>query len=384
MSILFNLKQYMKMYIQNVHLPFMYKLACKNNSVIRDRIIFADMHSDGINPSMQAVYKELKKRGYRPKAICRDASKMGTIRFLRFMNGFMNAYASAGTVVISTYFLPVSSAKKREETKVIQLWHSGGLLKKMGYDTEDDIPRNYHGNVSANYDLVTVSSPICETVWEKALHLEHGVAKAMGLARTDVYFDESWNQRNRDIFYSLIPEAKGKKIVLYAPSFSDNAARPKSAGLSLVTEKELNELLGKDYYVIFRPHPLMKDQYPQYFNGKLERFTTLRLLSVADILVTDYSSILFDYSIYRKPFVLFCPDIDEYRKSRGFYVDPEFFPCFITRNVGNLVDAIKKESELDRSRELELFYKKYMGACDGNSTSRIVDYIVSHIESGNR
>ncbi|MCR5214239.1 MAG: CDP-glycerol glycerophosphotransferase family protein [Eubacterium sp.] len=368
----------------------MYKLACSKNELSKDKIVFADMHTDGIPQSMQAVYKELKRRGYRPKVMCKDTAKMGPVGFLRFMNLFMNEYASAGTVVISTYFLPVSSAKKRRETKVVQLWHSGGLLKKMGYDTGDDIPRNYRGKVAANYDLVTVSAPICEKVWESALHLEDGSAKAMGISRTDIYFDENWNQRNKDIFFSLVPEAKGKKVVLYAPSFSGNAAMPKCFGLEMMTDKQLSKILGDDYYVIFRPHPLMQKKYPEYFNGKLERFTTSRLLSLTDLLITDYSSILFDYSIYRKPFVLFCPDFEEYKKNRGFYADPDKFPCFLTKNMDQLVDAVHKECHNNssdngftrkRKEELEEFYNKYMGACDGHSTHRVVDYIVDHIES---
>ena len=83
------------------------------------------------------------------------------------MKSFMKGYAAAGYVYICSYFLPVSSCKKREETKVIQLWHSGGLLKKMGYDTGDDIPKYYKGNVTRNYDLVTVSSEVCIPVWER-------------------------------------------------------------------------------------------------------------------------------------------------------------------------------------------------------------------------
>ena len=65
---------------------------------------------------------------------------------------FMQVYAQAEYVFINSYFLPVSSCRKRKETTVVQLWHSGGLMKKMGYDTTEDIPKYYKGNPTANYD----------------------------------------------------------------------------------------------------------------------------------------------------------------------------------------------------------------------------------------
>ena len=87
----------------------------------------------------------------------------------------MKEYAAAGYVYICSYFLPVSSCKKRKETKVIQLWHSGGLLKKMGYDTKDDIPRDYKGDVTANYDLYyfpTISWSYRRNTWHH-VHYPH-------------------------------------------------------------------------------------------------------------------------------------------------------------------------------------------------------------------
>ena len=101
------------------------------------------MHNDKIPFSMEQIYNTLVAKGYSPIVMCKDIAKMSYPQLLKFLKGFMKEYAAAGYVYICSYFLPVSSCKKRKETKVIQLWHSGGLLKKMGYDTKDDIPRDY-------------------------------------------------------------------------------------------------------------------------------------------------------------------------------------------------------------------------------------------------
>lgn len=370
MGVLFRIKQYFKMYIQNKYLPRIYEKAVSKTEVDKDKIIFADMHSEGIPYSMQTVYEALLRQGKKPLNYCADIGKMSALGGIKYMKNFMKDYASAGTVYICSYFLPVSSCKKRSETKVVQLWHSGGLMKKMGYDTSDDIPEYYKGNVTANYDLVTVSAPVCVPVWEKALRLPQGITKPLGIARTDLMYDEKWLAESKKLFKEAYPEAEGKKVVLYAPTFSGNAAHPEcpglDAGLELLFEKEFPE-----YFLIIRPHPHMRGKYPEYFDDRFSKISTERLLQETDILITDYSSILFDYSIFRKPFVLFCPDLSKYSEERGLYVDVKTFPATVAENASELATAIREEKWGDKE-ELEKFFQKYMGACDGHVTERIL------------
>ena len=208
-SISFVIKQHIKSYVQNRMLPRVYKKAALSTKVDKNKVIFAEMHSNTLPSSMMAVYDALKASGKDITLYVRDVKDMSWPETFRFMKAFMKDYAAAGYVYICSYFLPVSSCKKREETKVIQLWHSGGLLKKMGYDTLDDIPKSYKGNVTANYDLVTVSAPVCVNYWKKALRLPAGITKPLGLPRTDIYFDKKWTDKCRARFEKIYPEAKG-------------------------------------------------------------------------------------------------------------------------------------------------------------------------------
>ncbi len=371
-SISFVIKQHIKSYVQNRMLPRVYKKAALSTKVDKNKVIFAEMHSNTLPNSMMAVYDALKASGKDITLYVRDIKDMSWPETFRFMKAFMKDYAAAGYVYICSYFLPVSSCKKREETKVIQLWHSGGLLKKMGYDTLDDIPKSYKGNATANYDLVTVSAPVCVNYWKKALRLPAGITKPLGLPRTDIYFDKKWTDKCRARFEKIYPEAKGKRVVLYAPSFSGNAATPKAPGLDMGLEKAFANL--NDVFLIVRPHPLMRRVYPQYFDKRYKAISTDRLLPVTDLLITDYSSILFDYSIFRKPFIMFCPDIEEYEKNRGFYADPRSFPApFITKK-DELIKCVEYKLYLDKCKDEDLynFYQEYMGCCDGKSTMRLL------------
>ena len=115
---------------------------------------------------------------------------------LKFMRAFMKRYAVARGLVICNYFVPAHACRKRSETLAVQLWHSCGALKKFGYSTPDDIPPSYKGSVSRNIDLVTVSSPACVPVFEEAFRLKKGVAQALGVCRTDVFFDGEYAEKS--------------------------------------------------------------------------------------------------------------------------------------------------------------------------------------------
>lgn len=363
----FKAKQLIKSMVQNDYLPGIYKKAAAKGEVDPKKVIFADAHSNGLTENMIPVARALKKRGYSVKVMCKDIGMMNMIDAMSFMRQFMMEYATSGMIFISSYFLPVSSCEKRPETKVIQLWHSGGLLKKMGYDTADDIPEYYKGDVTKNYDLVTVSAPVCEPVWEQALRLSPGTAVSTGIARTDTLMDRRWQERCREKFFKEHNEALGRKVALYAPSFSGNAADPQCAAMSTGQDKVLYEL-GDDWYTIVMPHPLMR-------TGK-DSVNTMELLPVVDLLITDYSSIVFDYAVYRKPFVLYCPDIEQFRTERGFYKDPESFPCRLITEPEELKECILSSDYDIDPKEYDAFWKEYMGSCDGHSAERIVDAAV--------
>lgn len=366
MQILFMLKQYAKMLVQNRYLPHIYKRACKKD-IVKGKILFADAHHEHITGSMSAIWEKLLKEGYDVKDFCVDLQAMPIGKTISYMTQFMREYATAEYVFISSYFLPVSSCKKRSGTTVVQLWHSGGLMKKMGYDAADDIPVYYRGNPTANYDFVTVSADVCIPVWEQALRLPAGTAVATGLARTDIYFDKKWNQANIQTFYRKYPQAKGRKVCVYAPSFEGNASHPFNRGLTSGI-LDVMKKLEPEWFFIVKLHPHMEHAYPEYRCG----MCTEELFAAADLLITDYSSVVFDYLIYRKPFLLYAPDLEEYKRERGFYLEYESLPAPVVTSASGLEAVMREQAWLQYEERLESCYQTYMGACDGHAAERIL------------
>lgn len=357
------------MAVQNILLPIVYELL-KPRQIEKGLVVFADAHNGKVPSSMAPLVREVKRRGNKKVVEIYDDYQQISFRRLFFrMLYFMKYYARAEYVVICDNFLPVASCRKRKETTVIQLWHGCGAFKKFGYDTQGDIPEVYKGNVFRNYDIVTVSAPGCAPHFQSAMRLPHKVFQPFGVCRTDKYFRKSYNQACRELFAKVHPQAQGKKIVLWAPTFRGYPLDPKLEQYEDIAK--MCTQLPEDIFVVIKLHPLLLKKYP-YDNSSL---TTDQLLPVTDLLITDYSSILFEYCIYKKPMLFYAPDMEAYGVERGFYLDYRSLPGTIVTQqeqlAGEVVRVLARQKE--ETAQVEAFYKRYMSGCDGKVTKRLAD-----------
>ena len=366
------IRQMIKMIVQSIILPLVYNIS-KRKNIDEKRVLFVDAHHTCVPFSMEKMRDTFLDSDYVVIEMYNNYQTESYFTIVKSMMKFMNLYANAKYVFICDNFLPVSSCNKRKETQVIQLWHAGGLLKKYAYDTEDDIPKYYKGNVFKNYTLTTVSANCCIPVYERAMKQEKGTVKATGLSRTDCFFDEKYIEQCRIEFYNKYPNAKGKKIILWAPTFRGKALEPYVLGLEDV--KRVQEELGEEYYIVMKMHPHLDAKH------KLSNcdIPTERILPIADMLIADYSSVIFDYTLYQKPIVLFVPDYDEFVSTRGLYIDLNEIPGQMVKEGTELKEAVLREFNEFNRDEYRVFYEKYMGACDGQATERIIDEISAKI-----
>ncbi len=361
-------RQLCKMAVQNLVLPVVYRVCCIQK-VRPGTVILADGHSRKRPQRLAVLYEALVKNGYEVTEWYRDFQDMGYGRVLFSMLQFMKLYASANFVVISDNFLPVASCRKRRKTQVIQLWHGCGAFKKFGYDTVDDIPRDYLGNVFRNYDLVPVSGPESVPAFSSAMRLKKGVCRPMGVCSTDPYFDGAYAVSCREEFYRQCPEARGRKVLLWAPTFRGRPQDPYVPGISVM--EGLGKKLGEDWFVILKYHPHMEEKgYVSTVSLPGEK-----LLPVTDLLVTDYSSIVFTYAIYERPMLFFAPDLSGYAGKRGFYLDYRTLPGEIVEREEELPAAVRRCMEEFDPEPVRRFRRKYMGGCDGRATERLIRWM---------
>ena len=374
------------MFSQNVYLPAVYDLhrCCR---VERNLVVFADAHHDGRPEAMELLYRRLKQSRVQPAyhivEMYLDFGRASKAEVMEYSTRFMKLYARASVVVVSDNFLPVASCRKKRDTMVVQLWHACGCYKKFGYDAKDDIPEGYHGDVYRNLSLVTVSAEAAVEPFSSAMHRTHGEVQALGVSRTDLYFSRKWRYRCIEAFRELYPDVyeetgagsggeagagsgretgargvrktgslrKRRKVVLWAPTFRGNAGQP---GLMDLDTEKLQRQLGKEYLVLTRVHPHMKEARKAVKNHC--PIPTEQLYPVVDVLIADYSSLIYEYLLAAQiqnqqdlhgglgvhgGLVLYVPDLDTYMAQRGTYMDIHEIPGEIVKDADRLAEAAK-------------------------------------------
>lgn len=268
----------------------------------------------------------------------------------------------------------------RSEQRVIQLWHACGAFKKFGQhgtnlDKKTDIATH------AQYNLVCVSGDSVRTIYADAFNVNHEKVQALGSPRTDRFFDQTYINGCKEKILSKMPELDGKYIILYAPTFRDINNDRATFRPKLDFDKLSESLLPNQVFVIC-PHPLMTNKILEknYSNIlEIRDFSTNDMMFLSDMLVTDYSSVIFEYALLRKPIAFFCYDLSTY--NRGFYLNyPDDLPGEVYETEEDFISYLKDPERHVISEKFERFVENYMSACDGNSCQRIADVINSYLK----
>ena len=376
------LRRIRKHYRYKVYFPKVYSSYC-TESVQENKVLFLEMRFTKLSNSFELIYKALEESGeYDLKCSYVQFNFIRGREFTQRVNEMLKELATAKYVFVDDASLILSSIPLRKETVAINLWHACGAFIKFGRSTAElkfgssaatlDKYPNY-----GNLTHVTVSSP--EVIWayEEAMHLPKGIVKATGVSRTDQFYDKKFVESRKQKLYEIMPEAKDKKVILYAPTFRGHVATASSPD-RIDFERFCREL-GNEYVIVCKHHPFVKNppiipEELQHFARDLTKYLSIEdLLCCADICISDYSSLVFEYSLFEKPMIFYAYDYDNYCDWRGFYYDySEFTPGPVVQTEDELLNSIKNiDTQFDKQKVID-FKEKFMGSCDGHATERII------------
>lgn len=368
--------------------PSTYSKAVKEKKKIKpQKAIFIEMRFAEITDSFRLVYDRMKAEGYEVSEHYLQNTLPGKKAFIERCRKMLIDMADAKYVFLNDSCNVTSCIKLRRGTQIFQLWHACGAFKKFGMSTaelkfgENRKTLLRYPNYG-NLKYVTVSSP--EVIWayEEAMNLDHKDHQVIpaGISRTDIFYDRAFLEAARQKVYSVFPQAEGKKIILYAPTYRGRVAKAESPDeLDLVRMKEV---LGGEYVFLAKHHPFVKEppvipESCRDFAMDVTKYLQIEdLLAVSDICISDYSSVIFEFSLFEKPMIFFAYDIEDYNDWRGFYYDfDQLTPGPVFTETEEVVDYIANiEERFDRA-EVHAFREKYMSACDGHATDRIMQLV---------
>ncbi|MGM9594299.1 MAG: CDP-glycerol glycerophosphotransferase family protein [Candidatus Onthomonas sp.] len=304
---------------------------------------------------------------------------------------FEAAMAGAGYWVFNST-LPEHIAPKKGQT-YLQCWH-GTPLKRLGYDIQEEgnamnslaeIHRKYRLE-GEKVDWFLSPSPFASACFRSAWQLERwrkgdAILEA-GYPRNDRLMNATEEERRALRARLGIPE--GKRAILYTPTFRDDQ-HVSGRGYDYrpaIDFRRLGEQLGDGYVVLFRAHYLVASAfdfsaYPGFVLdvSGVEEINDLYLAS--DLMITDYSSTMFDYANLRRPILFYMYDLEQYRDHlRGFYFDLSELPGSILTREEQLAPAILETEQFVWTPEWEAFRRRFAPLDDGQAARRVTETVI--------
>ena len=283
--------------------------------------------------------------------------------------------ATSSHIFVNDNFMPMAYMHMAPETTVVQLWHGMGSFKKFGGSSETDpgLLKELEA-VNKNVTHILASSVNIKGNYAEAFCVPESKILTIGCPQADVYFKENDVEGKRQELERKYPNLKGKKLVLYAPTFRDDENRDREL-LQHFDFEQFEKTLGDEYCLGVRLHPQIQSCAVPDSVINLTSYGNVReLLQMTDLLIADYSSIAVEYSLLGRPIILYAFDKEWYLEhDRGFYFDyEETAPGPIVETMEELLDCIQ-EKKWDIAK-VKAFAKLHNDYFDADSSKRIVDY----------
>lgn len=351
-----------------------------------NRILFTSGSRANLSGNEKFIYDRMIERGLDKKfKFFFDFKENIQVHRSKFkMMRFVYLLATCDIIILDDYYPEIYTVDFPKNVKVVQVWHACGAFKTVGLERTGKVGApEFNTPVHRCYTHVPVSSEHSAKHNAEAFCLDLKKFYPVGVPRTDIFFDEEYKAKITEQMYKEFPRAKdAKKVYLYAPTFRGNDARdawfPFYSFDLEIWGKFLKET---DSYLIIKMHPFVEEKViiPPEYKDYIIDATSYRevndILFIVDCLITDYSSIIYEFSLLRRPMIFYAFDQKTYEAERDFY-EPyaDLVPGKIVKTFPALMKAMREgDYEFEK---IDSFVKKNFTYTDGKATDRVIDEII--------
>lgn len=376
----------------------LYKMIYKYIKIDNKTIMFISYHGKGYLCNPKYIHQELLKddrfQDYKFIFPLKDKNEViEGAKVIKYRGIKYFYYLAKSKFWIVNCKLP-SYCIKKDEQVYIQTWH-GTPLKRLAHDIEtkdditfyrskmsrDEMTKSYDVDV-AKYNYLISPNEYSSEIFESCFKIDKEKIKEYGYPRNDYLVNITNEEIDKlKIKYNIPTD---KKVILYAPTWRDNKFNEKGYIYELKVDfNKWKDMLGDEYVVIFKPHYLISNKFKDI---KLDNFLFSfdenvdinELYVMSDLLITDYSSVFFDYAILNRPILFYMYDLEEYRDElRGFYLDiNKELPGKITIDEDELLSVIKNENYKEYDEKLKEFRNTYNNLEDGKASQRVINNLI--------
>ena len=347
---------------------------------VKNRIVFLSRQSNKPSYDIRALETWFKEQGFETVVLCREMGHgpAALAGYMLHMLKQMRCMATSKMVILDTYCIAACLLRHRDELLIAQMWHALGSLKKFSLSILDQA--GGRSSETANimhmheqYDIIFTSSEASRGAFAEAFGYDEEALTVMSLPRVDAILDPERDQKNRENIRNAYPRIGegGRKVLLYAPTFR------KGKDISEDVRKLIDAVDYSRYDLIVKLHPL---DAARIAGGQAivdRKFSTMDMLSVCDVVITDYSAVTYEAALKGKPLVFYAFDIGEYIAGRDFYLDYNSeIPGPVRETAAEVMEVISRgEWEPDRVRQ---FAEKYIEKRE-HCTEEMGQYLLSRI-----
>ena len=310
------------------------------------------------------------------------------IKFVNYNSLSYVYYRMTSNVIICNESIQIYIPYRKAQL-LINTWHGGGAYKKCGV-LENGYKsflfgkiERYLQNKAVSY-FISSSKKFTEIMSSSNL-IPIEKYLSIGMPRNDVFFNSSEYKKINLEVRKLLNITDTTFVILYAPTFRGNAGDP-MFNLSLDIEaikQACKNRFNKEIIIIFRGHHTFTKHYSEsYFDMDLSDYNNMQeLLCMSDMLITDYSSTMWDFSFTYKPCFLVVPDLDDYIEQRGFYTNPESWGFPLAKTNNELLKLISYFDINDFQSSIKKHHKDLQSYENGHATETVCKIIMKKIDS---
>jgi CDP-ribitol ribitolphosphotransferase len=349
-----------------------------------DKVVLATARVPTLDGNLLHIHRAIQRRDPRLKVVLLlepySYGLAGKLTYLARLVRGMYHLQTSGLFIVDNAYLPIHIAPHRREVTVVQVWHAAGALKRFGLDTRLPLAEPERTFLHRHYDAVVVGGEWTRAPYAAALRTPRERVLALGSPRTDFFFDEAALAAARARVIAAHPSLAGRRVVLYAPTFRGRGEQKYAApGLDA---GRLRAALPADHILVLKTHPNLDPAATPTNGYDLVIDPTQEIndvLSLTDILITDYSSSIVEFALLRRPVILLVGDL------AGYEVDPGLYLDYRTEMIGTQVADTDGVIEAIRTERFDFsgydaFIERQLGSARGGASDRFVAHFLGSPE----
>lgn len=300
---------------------------------VKDRVVFMSNQANEPTLDIRMLMAELEKRNIRTAALCKKREKgfAGSMKYLAELHKQMRYLATSKVVILDSNNMTINMFERKEETKVIQMWHALGAFRKFGCEISD--------KKANGYDYIFASSKATRAMFAEAFGCPEDKISIMSLPRVDAILDPNRNLEMAKKIKERYSELTAKKTIYYVPTYHPGED---------VTDRIERIIYTADtsvYNLIIKLHPMTEYKVEEYYPINVvvdTEFDAADLLSVADFVITDYSAFTYEAALKGLPIYFYAYDKEFFTEDGELFLDYDNeMPGPVYRKITEVIDDIE-------------------------------------------